>query len=105
LGSDSDCVFLSATSETNYRENVCRKVCLFQPSSSELRGEESRSRSTEMACFAEEVHEEYSLYTDVLDVNLFRSKFNISSTGHEEDVVALSCDEDDCVCDQEMAGK
>lgn len=69
-------------------------------------GEESRSSSTEMAGFAEEVRVEYSLYTNVPDVNLFRSKFNISSTGHEEDVVVLlSCDEDERVCDQETSGE
>jgi len=48
---------------------------------------------------------EYSLYTDVLDVNFFRSKLDISSTGNEEDVVVFSCDVDDRVCDQEMASE
>ncbi|RHN55697.1 hypothetical protein MtrunA17_Chr5g0420781 [Medicago truncatula] len=68
-------------------------------------GEESLSRSTGMARFAEEVLVEGSLYTDVRVINLLRSKFNISSTGHEEDVVVLSCDADERVCDQEMGGE
>ena len=57
-----------------------------------------------MSCFDEEVLVEDSLYIDVPTIDSFRSKFNISSTGHEEDVVVLSCDENECVCDQEMAG-
>jgi len=92
-GSDSDCVFLSATSGTYRKENVCREICLFQPPSSELRSEVSRSlvsRFREMTCFAEEVRVEYSMYTDVPDINFFRSKLDISSTRNEEDVVVLS---------------
>jgi len=58
-----------------------------------------------MVGFTEKVLMKGSLYTDVPDVNSFRSKFNISSTGHEEDVVVLSCDADERVCDQEMAGE
>lgn len=104
-GSDSDCMFLSDTSGTNCREDDCLEVCPFQPSLSDSMGEESPSRSTGMALFAEEVLVEGSLYTDVRVVNLLRSKFNISSTGHEEDVVALSCDADERVCDQEMGGE
>jgi hypothetical protein len=55
-----------------------------------------------MTSFAEEVLAEDSLYVDVSTMDLFRSKFNISSTGREEDVILLSCDPDECVCDQEM---
>jgi hypothetical protein len=57
-----------------------------------------------MTGFAEEVRVEYSLYTDVPDINFFRCQLDISYTGNEEDVVVLSCDTDERVCDQEMDG-
>lgn len=86
------------------RKTIAETFVFFQSSSSESIEEESPFRSTGMACFAEEVLVEDSLYVDVSIVDSFRSKFNISSTGYEEDVVMLSCDIDERIYDQEMAG-
>jgi len=100
LGSGSDCVFLYASSGTAPKEEVCREICPFHALSSELKNEvltSSISRLRGMACFAKEVRVEFSLYTDVSDINFFRTKLDISSTGNEEDVV-LSCDVDERVC-------
>jgi hypothetical protein len=55
-----------------------------------------------MFSFAEEVLVEESLYVDVSALDTFRSKFDISATGREKDVVLLSCDPDERVCNQEM---
>jgi len=44
------------------------------------------------------------MYTHVPNINFFRSKLDISFTGNEEDLVVLSCDVDERVCDQEIAG-
>jgi hypothetical protein len=99
-GSDSDCVFLSATSGTNRKEDECWEI---RPSKNFSSG--SSSRLLEMVEFAEEVRAEESLYVDVATMDLFRSKFDISATGREEDVVLLSCDPDERVCDQETAGE
>jgi hypothetical protein len=70
-----------------------------------LGGDENAFRSTEMASFAEEVRLEESLFVDVSALDSFRSKFDISATGREEDVVLLSCDPDERACDQEMMGE
>jgi hypothetical protein len=104
-GSDSDCVFLFATSGTNRKEDECLEIYPFQNPSSGLVGGESFVRSIGMASFAEEVLVEDSLYVYVSALDLFRSKFNVSSTGREKDVVLLSYDPDERACDQEMAGE
>jgi len=57
-----------------------------------------------MSQFAKEVRREHSMYTEVSDVNFFRRKLHISATNNEEDVVVLSCDEDEHVYDQESGG-
>jgi len=106
-GSGSDCLFLNATSGTDPKEEVCQETRPFQLPSSDFESEVSQlsiSTELEMTCFADEVRQEYSLYTDVPDIEFFRSKLNISATGNEEDVVVLSCDLDERVCEQEMAG-
>jgi len=105
--SGSDCVFLYATSEIDPKEEVCREICpynpsLFYPERKELSS--SLLDDLEMEQFADEVLQEYSFYTDMPDIDFFWSKHNISSTGNEEDVVVLSCDVDERVCDQDMAG-
>jgi hypothetical protein len=102
---DSDCVFLSATSGTQCKKDDCRDICATQePSLGSVEGE-SPVRSLEMVPFAEEVLLEESLFVYVSALDSFRSKFNNSATGNEEDVVLLSCDPDERVCDQEMAGE
>lgn len=103
-GSDSDCVFLSTTSGPNHKEDECQEIRPFQ-APLELVGDENAFRSTEMASFAEEVRLEESLFVDVSALDSFRSKFNISATEREEDVVLLSCDPDERACDQEMMGE
>lgn len=105
LSRDSDCVILSATSGTRHKEDDCLELRPFDTTLVESTGEESPPRSSGMGRFADEVREEGSFYTKVSVVECFRSKLNISSTRHEEDVVVLSCDTDECVCDQEMAGE
>jgi hypothetical protein len=102
--SDSDCVFLSATSGTT-KEDECWEIHPFQGTPRELVGKKLPPRSIGMSLFAEEVLLEDSLYVDVSAMDSFRSKFDISATGREEDVVLLSCDPDERACDQEMAGE
>jgi hypothetical protein len=102
-GRDSDCVFLSATSGAA-KEDECWEIRPLQ-GTSRVEGKRLPSRLIGMSLFAEEVLLEDSLYVDVSVMDLFRSKFDISATGREEDVVLLSCDPDERVCDQEMAGE
>jgi len=106
-GNDSDCVLLYATSGTDPKGEVCQAICPHNPSSSNSECNSSPSvYSGELVMdqFVEEVHHEYSLYTDVPDIDFFRSKLDISATGNEEDVVVLFCDLDETMCDQELAG-
>lgn len=44
------------------------------------------------------------MYSDAADVNFFWSKLDISATRNEEDVLGLSYDLDERVCDQELMG-
>jgi hypothetical protein len=103
-GHDSDCVFLSATSGAA-KEDECWEIRPLQGTSRAVEGKRLPSRLIGMSLFAEEVLLEESLYVDVSAMDSFRSKFDISATGREEDVVLLSCDPDERVCDQEMAGE
>ncbi|RHN74145.1 hypothetical protein MtrunA17_Chr2g0306971 [Medicago truncatula] len=57
----------------------------------------------EMAQFAEEVLQEYSLFTNEPDITFFQSKLDISSSSNEEDVVVLPCGVDERVCDKKLA--
>jgi hypothetical protein len=87
-GSDSDCVFLSATSGT-VKKDECWEIRPFQDASRGSIGGNLSSRSIGMSSFAGEVLAEDSLYVDVSVMDSFRSKFDISATGQEEDVVLL----------------
>lgn len=102
---DSDCVIISASSGTSYREINRLELQPLELPFAELSGEESSPGLLDMGRFAEEVLVESSFYTEVAVIDCLRSKLKISSTGHEEDVVVLSCDEGERVCDQEMAGE
>jgi len=104
--SNSDCVFLYATPGTYLKEDICQEIFPSQNLASEFTHEEALLPAyvdLEMSNFANEVLRENSLYYEAAVVNFFRSKLNISSTRNEEDVVVLSCDADERVCDQEMA--
>jgi hypothetical protein len=104
-GRDIDCVIMSATPVTQCRQDDFQDSL---PPRELLQGSEDEGSfvsSVEMVPFAEEVRMEESLYVDVSALDLFRSKFDISATESEEDVVLLSCDPDERVCDQEMAGE
>jgi hypothetical protein len=89
-GRDSDCVILSATPGTQCRQDDFQDSL---PPRELLQGSEDEGSfvsSVEMVPFAEEVRMEESLYVDVSAVDLFRSKFDISATESEEDVMLLS---------------
>jgi len=106
-GSDSDCVFLYATLEMDPKGEICQVICPYNPSSSNSEGKVfplTYFGDFEIEQFTEEVRREYSLYTDKPDIDFFRSKLDISAPGKEEDVVVLSCDVDERVCDQELVG-
>jgi len=51
-GKDSDCVYLSATSGTDHKEDVSQEIRSFQEPSSKLKSEESQPSSREMMCFS-----------------------------------------------------
>jgi hypothetical protein len=104
-GRDSDCVILSATPGTQGRQEDFQDNSPPQELLPGSDDEGSFVNSVEMVTFADEVRMEESLYIDVSAVDQFRSNFDISATGNEEDVVLLSCDPDERVCDQEMAGE
>jgi hypothetical protein len=72
LGSDSDCVFLYATSGTNRKEDESQEIRPYQKPLFGLVGGELSSRLIGMASFAEEVLVEESLYVDVSAVDSFR---------------------------------
>lgn len=99
-------LFMYANSGTDPKGGICQVICPYNPSSSSSEGKVlplTYSGDFEMEQFVEEVRREYSLYTDMPDIDFFRSKLDIFATGNEEDVMVLSCDVDERVCDQESA--
>lgn len=104
--SDSNCVFLYATSGADHKGEVCQKICPYTSSSSYSKGRMllmTYRCELEMNEFTEEVLQEYLLYLEVATVNLFWSNLDISYIENEEDVVVLPCHVGERVCDQRLA--
>ena len=98
--SDSDCVFLYAKSGTDLKREFGQEICLFTPPPLERQEESFLGFELEMESFAEEITSVNSLYVEDDLVNFFRSERDISSTGHEEDVEVMCCDEGEHVAIQ-----
>jgi len=96
--SDSDCVFLYSKPGSSQGTEICP----FSPFLAE-RDEEIESVG-EMETFSDEVLNATSLYTEIRSINFFRSKRDVLSTRHEEDMEILPCGEGENVCAQHPEG-
>jgi len=88
---DSDCVFLYSTSGKEVVAHVT-------PQMMQGKGVLPLGSDADTENFGDDVQSYNSIYYDQANVELFRSKNSVSSTGREEDVDLLPCPPGEIVC-------